>query len=220
MYKKEKRSSIKKMMNIFQKIRQFFFDLILPARCAKCGAYIQGDIGLCATCFSKLNFIEQPFCYCCGFPFELADGMETDQNFLCGACLKKRPFFQKARSALCYDHQSRDMILSFKHADHTELAPFFGFLLYRIGQDLLSQVDLVIPVPLHRKRLMQRRYNQSALLAQALAKHFSIKIAYHILQRKKFLSSQGHFNKKQRQKNVRSAFDVHHAKEIKGKKFF
>jgi ComF family protein len=62
------------------------------------------------------------------------------------------------------------MILPFKHADKTEMAAALAPLMARAGASLLRQAELLVPVPLHRSRLLQRRYNQAALLARALAR--------------------------------------------------
>ncbi len=83
---------------------------------------------------------------------------------------------------------------------------------------MIKDCDVIIPVPLHPKRLFKRKYNQSALLAQKLAKHFHKEYLPLVLKRKKNTISQGHLNRTKRQANVRGAFYISTPEEIQGKK--
>ena len=78
------------------------------------------------------------------------------------------PPFERARAALLYDDASRRLVLPFKHGDRIEFAAVLARLMARAGATLLREADVLVPVPLHRRRLFVRRYNQAALLAQAL----------------------------------------------------
>jgi ComF family protein len=69
-----------------------------------------------------------------------------------------------------YDNHSRGLVLAFKHADQTHAARTFAKWLQRAGGAMLEEADILIPVPLHWTRLFARRFNQAALLTQALAK--------------------------------------------------
>jgi ComF family protein len=88
----------------------------------------------------------------------------------CPACQDAPPVYGEARAALRYDSQARQLILPFKHADRTELAQVLAPHMARAGSALLRRAELLIPVPLHRRRLFHRRYNQAALLVQALSR--------------------------------------------------
>jgi ComF family protein len=144
-------------------------DLVLPPRCVGCGAGLAEGAeaaALCADCWSAVEFLAPPLCGRCGYPFEFELGADA----LCLACRARPPVFDRARAVFRYDAGSRPMLLSFKHADRTDLAPAFGRWLARAGAELLAEADLVAPVPLHWTRLFARRYNQAALLAQFAAK--------------------------------------------------
>jgi len=78
--------------------------------------------------------------------------------------------FRRARAALRYDEAARQLILPFKHADRVELSGVLAAYMLRAGAELLAAADVLVPVPLHRARLLQRRYNQAALLARALGR--------------------------------------------------
>ncbi len=109
---------------------------------------------------------------------------------------------------MIYDEHSRDMVLGFKHADKTELAQMFAQWMARAGSELLSDSDMIIPVPLHRLRLLQRRFNQSALLAKSLAPLVHKPSHMLILKRHKATPSQGGLNARRRYKNVAGAFSI------------
>ncbi len=89
---------------------------------------------------------------------------------ICEACEATPPLFRQARAALTYDDQGRRLILPFKHADRIELARVLVPHMARAGTALLQRAEVLVPVPLHRRRLFHRRYNQSVLLAAALGR--------------------------------------------------
>ena len=139
-------------------------DLLLPPTCAACDATVGAPGQLCAPCFSGLTFVTAPFCRSCGLPFAI-EGVAV-----CPTCEAATPPWREARAALMYDRASQGLILPFKHADRTEIAAALALHMQRAGAALLARADLLVPVPLHRWRLLKRRYNQSALLARALAR--------------------------------------------------
>jgi predicted amidophosphoribosyltransferase len=91
------------------------------------------------------------------------------EGTLCGSCIAQEPEYDKARAALVYADESRDMILSLKHGDRTIIAGLLARFMMQAGHELLQTVDIVAPVPLHWTRLFKRKYNQAALLAQELS---------------------------------------------------
>jgi predicted amidophosphoribosyltransferase len=136
-------------------------DLLFPPLCIGCRTPV-ADAGFCADCWSGLTFLDGPACACCGLPFPVA----LEGENLCAACLAMPPAFDRARAILAYDENSRGAILALKHADRLELVPGFARWLARAGQGLIAESDMIVPVPLYRSRLWQRRYNQSAELAR------------------------------------------------------
>ncbi len=179
-------------------------DAVLPPRCLRCGTVVAGDGALCPPCWGRLAFIAAPHCKCCGLPF----AFEASPDAVCGDCLRVEPQFGRARAALCYDDASRPLVLAFKHGDGTHAAPAFGRWMAQAAGDLLRDTDLVVPVPLHRWRLFRRRYNQSALLARALAEQGRKPVAARLLLRRRRTSSQGGLSRAGRLANVRGAFAV------------
>ncbi len=183
-------------------------DAILPPRCLKCGEVVSvgsGQGALCPSCWGKLSFLGEPCCACCGQPFDF----DLGEGALCGACLAAHPPFDRARAVLRYDEASRDMILALKHADRTSLAPAFAAWAARAGRALVADCDLIAPVPLHWSRLFSRRFNQAALLANALAAMSGKPAVPDLLVRRRATEKQGHLVRLARQRNVAGAFTLH-----------
>jgi ComF family protein len=141
-----------------------FLDLLLPPTCASCDTEVSAPGQLCATCYSGITFIADPVCAACGLPFA------TKTPALCRACTEALPPWNQARAAMMYNDAARQLILPLKHADRTEIATTLAFHMLRAGRALVDRAELLVPVPLHRWRLLHRRYNQSALIARALGR--------------------------------------------------
>lgn len=179
-------------------------DAVLPPRCLSCGTVVAGDGALCPPCWGRLAFIAAPHCARCGLPF----AFEVAPDAWCGDCVRGEPIFGRARAALHYDDASRPLVLAFKHGDGTHAAPALGRWMAQAAGDLARDAELVVPVPLHRWRLFRRRYNQSALLASALARLVDRPVAVDILLRRRRTPSQGGLSRAGRIANVRGAFAV------------
>jgi ComF family protein len=151
-----------------RRMSQVVLDTLLPPRCVLCEQTVQVHGQLCSTCFAQISFITAPFCARCGVPF--ASASQADEDGACPGCRERPPVFRQARAALRYDNEARRLILPFKHADRTELAPLLASMMLRAGASLLARAEVLIPVPLHRRRLYERRYNQAALLAHVLGR--------------------------------------------------
>lgn len=177
-------------------------DWILPPRCIVSGVPVDVQGMVAPHIWAQLNFIADPMCKTCGLPYEY----ELGGGMLCGECLKNPPSYSSARSALRYDDISRDMILSFKHGDQAHAVKAFIPWLIKAGGKLISQADVIIPVPLHRWRLLRRRYNQAALIAWALSKETEKPHIPDLLTRTRSTVTQGHLKAHQRAKNVKNAF--------------
>ena len=175
---------------------------ILPPLCLLCDRPLAESGLLCAKCWEGIDFVAPPHCGVCGYPFEFDLGAET----LCGACAQASPGFDKARAVMRYGDTARRLLLGFKHADRIEAAATLGQWMARVGAELRDEVDLIAPVPLHWRRLLARRYNQSALLAWAVDGAWGGgRCVPDLLVRVRATPPQGHLSPAQRRQNVAGA---------------
>ncbi len=192
----------------FRRAVSAVLDAVLPPQCLSCGEVTQTPGALCPACWAKVVWLAPPLCACCGAPFEFDPAPRETGGVLCAPCLAEPPGFEWARAVFRYDEASRGLILGFKHADRTHAAPSFGQWLARAGAELLVDADLVTPVPLHWTRLAWRRYNQSALLAHAVAHVSGRPCLPDLLRRIRRTPTQGERGRAARRRNVRRAFAV------------
>jgi len=179
-------------------------DLLLPPRCLGTGEIVDRQGMVTPAFWSQLTFIDTPYCQTCGLPFPFA----TPEGTLCAACIEEEPVFDAARAAVVYCKASRQLILDFKYGDRLHAVDTFLPWLARAGTEMLAETNLIIPVPLHRKRLWQRRFNQSALLAQKLARAGGKTYMPNGLIRRRHTIPQKGLSRKERYRNVKNAFAV------------
>ncbi len=177
-------------------------DIVLPPRCLACGTFVERQGTICGDCWGKLDFITSPLCERCGLPFEV----EALAGSICGGCSADTPPFRRHRSVWRYGDASKALILGFKHGDQVHAAGALADHLARTGSALLDEADFLIPVPLHKWRLLRRRFNQSAVLAHALAGRTGITVLPDALKRMKATRSMGGLSNEQRRRNVAGAF--------------
>jgi ComF family protein len=184
-------------------------NIIFPNRCLGCGSMeIEQDREFCPSCWGELIFLKEPYCACCGLPFIFDDGLYSSNESLCDHCNKSLPAYDKARCLFVYSDVIKKPILSLKHYDNTQYAKTFAKLMARMQTDLCQAVDLIVPIPLHWKRLILRQYNQAALIAKHLGNILEKPVDYKSLIRFTNTKSQGHQSRKNRQTNVENAFQL------------
>ena len=192
-------------------------DMIFPPHRFDDGADVPLQSGLTSGDWSRIRFLADEGCAMCARPFN--DGLHFGAGAHCSDCADKPFPFVRTRAACLYDEVSKDIILRFKHADRLDLAPMLTRWLQRAGADLLCDADAIVPVPLHRMRLLERRYNQAAELARPLAREAGKTYLPDSLVRIRRTDRQGK-SADARWDNVRTAFAVTPtgAKRIAGKR--
>lgn len=131
---------------------------------------------------------------------------EAERAAACAACPFKTASIKHGRAAILYDGIGRDLLLKFKNNDRTDLAPLLASWLARSIADV-DNINALVPVPLHARRQLARRYNQAGLLATGLSKHTNIPVC-HALKRIKRTADQKKQKRWERQRNVAGAFEV------------
>src|SRR5713226_838759 len=178
-------------------------DIALPTLCVCCREPVDGE-GLCAACWSKLSFIARPYCERLGIPFPYDPG----PGILSMEAIADPPAYNRARAAVRYDDIARKLVHALKYGDRLDLAPTMGRWMARAGRELLAGSDAIVPVPLHWRRQWTRRFNQSALLAEIIAKASGRTVAHGALKRVKATPQQVGLDKSERAHNVQGAFRV------------
>lgn len=190
-------------------------DLVFPPRCPLCGEGLSAQVGLCAGCWNELVIPGDPSCKSCGRPFS---NSEAD-GAICAPCLSDPPRHDGIVAATLYNEPSRKLILAFKRGKRVALAPMIA----RLIAAKLEHLDddwLIVPVPLHRWRLWQRGFNQSALLAREIARIKGGKTMVDALRRRKATPTLGGLGAKARKRLLSGAFAVNprHMAGLKGAK--
>ncbi|MEM7519562.1 MAG: ComF family protein [Pseudomonadota bacterium] len=181
-------------------------DAIYPARCLTCGDVVDGDYGLCGTCWRDTSFIGGALCDACGVPLP---GMETDEVLHCDECLAAPKPWQHGRAAVLYTNTGRKLVLSLKHGDRHEIARPAGLWMAHAARPLITPNTLIAPVPLHWLRMIKRRFNQSALLAKSLSLHTGGTCCLDLLQRVRRTRSLNGLDPKARAQMLENAIRVH-----------
>lgn len=193
-------------MRIARAAGQFVLDTLFPPSCQLCGAETDRAGLLCIDCFKRLTPINAPFCRKCGNPQPSAAYL--NESGCCAQCERSPPVWNEARGAFLYDKAAKDLILQLKYADRQEHARFLGDKMCRVGLGVLDQACIVVPVPVHRKRLLKRRYNQAALLAWVVSKQVEAQCLPDALVRVTPTNSLAGFSRQERYRELAEAIVV------------
>lgn len=180
-------------------------DLAYPPVCLNCDAPTAMPDVLCANCFKDLRPITAPLCPVLGLPFTVSIGAGA----LSAEAIADSPPFSRARSAVIYNEVARILVSRLKYGDRPELARFCARLMAGAGHELWAGEPILVPVPLHPARQRERRYNQSAELAQALGKLTGLSVDPGLVRRIRKTRQQVGLSGDGRQRNVAGAFAVH-----------
>lgn len=190
-------------------------DLLFPPTCLGCGKGLPSSRPplFCPVCQGQITLITPPLCTCCGRPLpDAAGGGHT-----CGRCLAKPPAFRRARALLLYDGPLAEAIHRFKYQGETAGLASFAHFAQTAALPDLSLPDLILPVPLHPKRLRRRGFNQAQWLAQAFFPEQRGQLRPDLLLRLRHTAPQTGMSGKERRRNLKNGFGVTRAELIRGK---
>jgi ComF family protein len=187
--------------------------LVFPSRCSCCGASVSGNqkSGWCPSCREEIRWLPPSGCAVCGRPYLQGGG-----DHLCERCLREPPFFDRARSLVIYQGSVARAIQRLKYQKDFLLTAALARLIEGYPWEK-EGFDVLIPVPLHLKRLRERGFNQVVLLSRACRNLPSKKMKPRTLQRIRPTASQVHLTPVERLKNVSGAFQVSRPGEVTGK---
>jgi len=193
-------------------------DLIFPPRCLTCGVLLErrDSLPFCPPCLSGIRYIRSPLCPRCGISFPLPEG----EDHLCGDCLATERPYAAARAVGYYESTLLTAIHLFKYRGKTGIGEALGRIMADFAGGIwdMNAFSLLMPVPLHRKRLRERGFNQAAVLARALSKRFSLPLDLMTLRREVPTPPQVGLGRNERQANVRGAFAVRKPEKIAGRR--
>ncbi len=195
----------------FAMVRRWLTDLIMPPVCLACQEAIASRDSLCPECWSNVDFIGPPLCDRLGIRLPYATG----GVMISAAAAGRPPPYARARAVAHYEGAMRTLVHSFKFRDRHEVRRLFGTWLTRAGSELIDSAEVIVPVPLSRTRLLQRRFNQAAILANEVSRITSLPVRTGALCRTRRTRQQVGLTRDQRRDNVRGAFLVP-ARELEG----
>ncbi len=179
-------------------------NFVYPPVCAGCGRFALRDGAVCGACWQTIRFIERPYCEVMGTPFT----HDLGPGILSAEAIAHPPVFDRLRAVAAHDGLCQTLVHRLKYNDRLDLAPLMARWMTRAAGDLLSQADVIVPVPLHRTRLFTRRFNQSAELARHLALQSGKAFNPIDLKRVRRTAHQVGLGERAREDNVRGAFAV------------
>jgi ComF family protein len=181
-------------------------DIVFPPACLACRKAVAAHGALCPACWRLVGFIEKPYCERLGTPFAYDLGVPGLQS---PEAMANPPVYQRARAVARFeDGPVRALIHRLKYGDRMELAKPLGLWMARAGAELLAEADLLVPVPLHRRRLIWRQFNQAHALAEIIGRASGRRVDPFALARVKRTAPQVGLTRSQRADNVQGAFKV------------
>ena len=183
-------------------------DVLFPPRCHSCrkvAEKLTNDL-FCPACEEKIRYIHTPLCPACGVPYDNSEG----SDHICGDCLTAPKPFAVARSVAVFDGILLEAIHAFKYRNKTGMGVGLGRMMTcdsYPGMDMQGYT-IIMPVPLHIRRLRERGFNQSLLLAKVLSARYAIPLDFVTLRRERDTPPQTTMGRKERQANIKGAFAV------------
>ena len=177
-------------------------DLVIPPACLACREPLSTRDTVCPACWREIHFIRPPLCDRLGLPMPFDPG----GTVVSASALADPPDYDRARAVALFSAVMRDLVHQFKYADARHARVRFGRWLVVAGADLIADCDLIMPVPMHPRRLLSRRFNQAAILAREVARLEGKAFAPDLLRRTKATRSQIGLTNAERRTNVTGAF--------------
>lgn len=191
-------------------------DMVVPPLCLACHTPMAAHDTLCPDCWRRIDFIRPPLCDRLGLPLPYDAG----PGAISARAVAEPPVYARARAVARFDGVMRDLVHDLKFHDRSDGLDLFGRWMTEAGGEVIATADVLVPIPLHRLRLLKRRFNQSALLANEVSRRAGLAVAPLALVRTRRTRAQPGLTREQRRDNVRGAFAVpaRRAGEVQGRR--
>ena len=198
---------------LFREMFETAIVFLYPAKCRVCETFlgVTSMPYICASCWQDVQFFEPPWCDICGTP---------DVNGRCDACATAPPRYGQLRSIAFYQTTLQRAIHLFKFEKKKVFAQHLVQLINtHIPADCsIAAYDFMLPIPIHKKRLQERGFNQATLLANGIAKTEDVPVLTDTLVRKRHTVAQSSLDREARQQNIVGAFEIRNPEVIRGKR--
>ena len=203
------RDAVRRATQHVQDVREGVLDLVYPPFCVVCGKPDAHYI--CSECLENVQYIEAPCCRTCGAPSD---------TIRCVECRRREFAFESARSAGIYEGVLREAIHELKYSFHAALAePLGDVMAERFSATMLAgKVDAVVPVPIHRSRMLVRGFNQSEEIARRMCTRISLPVEARVLFQARKTRHQVDLPQDRREGNVKGAFAVREPEKLRSKR--
>lgn len=186
------------------KILERIINIVYPNTCMVCGKDLKSGEALCKKCQNEFEYIREPICKKCG------KKLYDEEKEYCMDCKKHIHQFDSGIAVFSYNEAIKKCIYEFKYKDMKIYGRFFGRKMAEYGREYFGvwKAEVIIPVPVSKKKFLKRGYNQAEILAKELAKNTGIPMDNHVLYRSKDTKPQKEVNRDTRRKNLENAFIV------------
>lgn len=177
---------------------------IFPRTCVFCDEVINDERGICINCEKLIEYVEEPKCKKCGKP------VTNEEQEYCYDCTKIQHIYMRGFSTYIYNEVVKESIYRFKYHNRREYAKYYGeSICYRFADEIKRLgIEAIIPVPIHRKKQLERGYNQAELIARVIGNEMKLPVVSDLLIRQKYTKPQKELSNSERGKNLENAFIV------------
>ena len=207
---RRKAGIIQIIKEIINGIKKQTVDLLFPRRCPLCDDVLpvfeisQESACVCPECKKKLKIVKEPVCKKCGKP------LERERAEYCLDCVKKRHVFVQGKAVFEYCGDLQQSLYRFKYANRREYADFYAAEAAKRYEKWIKQhnIQVIVPIPLYKKKQKKRGYNQAEVFAKALGEKIGIPVCTDLLTREKNTIPQKELNETERKNNLKNAFKI------------
>ena len=189
-------------MKYRKKIFEQILGVLYPKTCCFCGKLSEKE--MCDDCREKVIYITEPRCKRCGKPIRYFE------REYCYDCQRQYSHYEQGRSVWVHKEPVSSSIYQYKYHNKRIYGEFYAKEMYRLYGELIIRwgIDLIIPVPLHKRRKRIRGYNQTEVLARHLGEYTGVPVDTKIVKRKSYTEPQKKLDNRERRKNLKDAFCV------------